>query len=169
MYLDKPGINSGLWLIHNAVISVNINKVKMNIQSGFQIDTPNIFVPWDINEEDLKSLFESQKLNYVTSGYYTISCNSLNGLHCKIGFHFKPGINGLLKEFEFFMDSEVNMKKTFKDFQSHFEGEFGKPDKATNRYPEFPGFEWIIGEVQIIHEVHDRFGPEEHMRIKKLS
>lgn len=38
-----------------------------------------------------------------------------------------------------------------------------------NGYPGYSDFEWILDDVQIIHKVIDRFGPEERMRIRKLS
>ena len=141
----------------------------MNIQSGFQIDTPNIFVPWNINAGQLETLFKDHKLNHVTTGYFTISCESLNGLQCNIGFHLTPANEGLLKEFEFYFETGEKPEETFKQFQFHFEREFGKPVKEINRYQGYPDFEWILGDVQIIHKVIDRFGPEEHMRIRKLS
>jgi len=141
----------------------------MNIQSGFQIDNPNIFVPWNINAGQLESLFKAHKLNHVTTGYYTISCESLKGLQCNIGFHFKSAHEGLLKEFEFYFETGEKLEKTFAQFQHHFEQEFGKPGKQLNGYPGYSDFEWIFGDVQIIHKVIDRFGPEEHMRIRKLS
>lgn len=88
----------------------------MNIQSGFQIDTPNIFVPWNINVGQLELLFKAHKLNHVTTGYYTIKCESLNGLQSNIGFHFKPADGGLLKEFEFYFETEEKLERTFKKF-----------------------------------------------------
>jgi len=141
----------------------------MNIQSGFQIDTPNIFVPWNINTGQLESLFKAHKLNHVTSGYYTIKCEFLNGLQCNIGFHLKPADGGLLKEIEFYFETEEKLERTFKKFQYHFEQEFGKPAKEMNGYPGYSDYEWILDDIQIIHKVIDRFGPEEHMRIRKLS
>ena len=141
----------------------------MNIQSGFQIDTPNIFVPWNINGGQLESLFKTHDLNHVTTGYYTIKSESLNGLKCNIGFHFKPANEGLLKEFEFYFETGEKLENTFKQFQYHFEREFGKPGKQMHGYPGYSDFEWILDDIQIIHRVIDRFGPEEHMRIKKLS
>ena len=49
-------------------------KIKMDIDKGFQIDRPNIFVPWDIDEKTLKDLFKGHELKHVTTGYYTINC-----------------------------------------------------------------------------------------------
>ena len=33
----------------------------------------------------------------------------------------------------------------------------------------FPTHEWLVPGARIVHLVQDRFGPEEHMRIKRLG
>ncbi len=58
------------------------NKLNMDINKGFQIDSPKIFVPWDVEEKELTDLFNGHELKHVTTGYYTTSCTSLNGLTC---------------------------------------------------------------------------------------
>lgn len=62
----------------------------MNIQEGFKIDEPNVFIPWDIEEQILTQKLNEYDFKHVTTGYYTISCKSLNGLNCMFGFHFEP-------------------------------------------------------------------------------
>lgn len=86
-----------------------------------------------------------------------------------LGFHFEPRKNGILKELEFFRTDYSNQQKSFDDFQSHFEKSFGKPTSSTKGNEGFNNYEWNFNEVQIVHFVFDRFGPEEHMRIKKLK
>jgi len=56
----------------------------------------------------------------------------------------------------------------------------GGPDKWSQSKPYFTpedsqdergfnNYEWLLDNIQIVHFVFDRFGPEEHMRIKKLK
>lgn len=145
----------------------------MKIEDGFQIDEPNIFIPWRINEDELKALFSEKKsfsdqnpLIYVTRGYYTTSCVSLGGLKHKLGFHFEPRKNGVLVELEFFRKSYSDQKESFDDFQKYFEQNFGKPTAKSESDEWFPNYRWKLQKIEIIHCVFDRFGPEEHMRIK---
>ncbi len=141
----------------------------MEISKGFKIDKPDIFVDWNIHENDLQKLFFDFDLKKVTTGYFTADCKSLNGLVCKIGFHFEPRKNGVLKELEFFRIDYKDQKKSFTEFQTYFENSFGKPDKKTPENEGFSNYEWNLNGIQIVHFVFDRFGPEEHMRIKKVS
>ena len=138
----------------------------MEIEKGFKIDLPNIFVSWNINEKELTELFAENELKNVTTGYYTFPCESLNGLKCIIGFHFEPRKNGVLSELEFFRTDYSNQKKSFDDFQSHFEKIFGNPTEKSKGNEGFDNYEWSINGIRISHYVFDRFGPEEHMRIK---
>lgn len=140
----------------------------MEISKGFQIDNPKTFVPWNIDENKLIELFNDQKLKHVTTGYYTTSCDSLNGLTCMLGFHFEPRMNGKLKELEFFRLYYSDQKKSFNEFQRYFVGGFGNPTKTSKGSEGFNNYEWILNDIVIVHFIFDRFGPEEHMRIKKI-
>jgi hypothetical protein len=86
-----------------------------------------------------------------------------------LGFHFEPRKYGLLNELEFFRKDYSDQEKSFKDFQSHFEKEFGKPNSESNANEGFKNYAWNFESVQIVHYVFDRFGPEEYMRIKKIK
>lgn len=141
----------------------------MEIEKGFKIDSPNVFVPWNIDEKEFLELFKTAELKNVTSGYYTIPCESLNGLKSLIGFHFEPRKNGVLNELEFFRTNYDDQKKSFDDFQSHFENAFGKPTGSSKGNEGFDNYQWSINGIKIMHYVFDRFGPEEHMRIKYES
>lgn len=141
----------------------------MNIQEGFKIDEPDIFIPWKIDEQSLTQRLNEHDLKHVTAGYYTISCKTLNGLICILGFHFEPRKNGFFNELEFFRTDYSNQEKSFNDFQTHFESEFGKPSLESDGDEGFKNYLWNLGNVQIVHYVFDRFGPEEHMRIKKIE
>jgi len=140
----------------------------MDINKGFQIEEPRLFIPWNINEKTLNDLFEHEELHHVITGYYTATCKSLNGLFCKIGFHFEPRENGHLNELEFFRERYDNQQESFDDFQNHFEKEFGQPSNSRKGTEGFTDFLWVIKDIQIVHYVFNRYGPEEHMRIKKL-
>ena len=140
----------------------------MDLISGFQIESPSVFVPWGISESQLQSLLEEHGLKQVTHGYYTMSCVSLGGLSHQLGFHFHPRHHGILNELEFFRRSYESLKASFDDFQEHFERSFGEPTAEQCETEEFPAFSWSLNGVRIIHYVMDRFGLEEHMRIMKV-
>ena len=114
----------------------------MEIEKGFKIDSPNVFVPWNIDEKEFLELFKTAELKNVTSGYYTIPCESLNGLKSLIGFHFEPRKNGVLNELEFFRTNYDDPKKSFDDFQSHFENAFGKPTGSSKGNEGFDNYQW---------------------------
>ena len=141
----------------------------MDINKGFQIDNPKIFIPWDIDEKELTNLFNGHELKHVTTGYYTTSCTSLNGLTCMLGFHFDPRSNGRLNELEFFRTNYDDQRKSFEEFQTHFVNAFGQPTEAAKGNEGFEDYTWQLNNVQIVHYVFDRFGPEEHMRLKKAN
>jgi hypothetical protein len=140
----------------------------MDLASGFQIELPDAFVPWGIHEPDLKRLLDRHGLKHVTHGYYTLSCVSLGGLSHQLGFHFYPRSGGILNELEFFRRSYENQKASFDEIQKHFESSFGKPTKEQPGAEGFPSYMWNLDGAQIVHYVTDRFGPEEHMRIRKM-
>lgn len=154
----------------SSVKSTSIDtKLRIDIDKGFQINSPNIFVPWEINEKTLNELFIGQELKRVTTGYYSASCTSLDKLNCIIGFHFEPQSNGRLNELEFFRNEYRDQQKSFDDFQRCFTQTFGEPTIRTKGYDGFYNYEWRFNNIKIVHFVYDRFGPEEHMRIKKLK
>jgi len=141
---------------------------KLNIEEGFQINTPDIFVPWTISKRELKKLLGGHGLRHITMGYFSISCVSLGEMNHELGFHFDPPTSNRLSELEFFQRAYPNQKKSYDTFQSHFEKEFGNPTKV---HPGTEGFDtciWRIGSIEIVHSVYDRFGPEEHMRIRRI-
>ena len=140
----------------------------MDINKGFKIDEPDVFVQWETDEQRLNELLSEAGLRKVTTGYYSVTCKSLGGLECNIGFHFEPRKHGRLKELEFFRANYDDQQKSFEDFQNHIEKEFGRPTRTEKGNEGFNNYEWIIDGIQILHFVFDRFGPEEHFRIKKI-
>lgn len=127
-----------------------------------------VFIPWGIREPDLELLLAEHGLKRVTHGYYTLSCVSLGGLPHELGFHFYPRPDGILTELEFFRRSYVDQKASFEEFQNHFEMFFGKPTDVKPGGEGFPSYMWNLNGAKIVHYVFDRFGPEEHMRIRKI-
>ncbi|MEL6446001.1 MAG: hypothetical protein AAF089_00800 [Bacteroidota bacterium] len=138
----------------------------MDISEGFQIEEPDVFVPWSASESELSDLLGSH-LRHVTDGYYTLSCRSLSGMAHELGFHFKPRRNGKLNELEFFRRSYADQASSYEQFQRHFEQAFGSPDRTEAGTEGFASHEWRCPGAVIRHYVFDRFGPEEHMRISR--
>jgi len=139
------------------------------IREGFQLENPDVFVPWTVTEAGLRSLLLQHGLRKVTTGYFTISCSSLNGLQHELGFHFKPRDGGRLDELEFFRRDYPDNTASFRDFQEHLERTFGPPTQTRDGAAGFPTHEWHVPGGDVIHFVHDRFGLEEHVRIRRAS
>ena len=141
----------------------------MNIREGIQLEVPDVFIPWETSEKELRDLLEPFGLRKVTKGYFTISCQSLSGMEHELGFHFIPRGGDNLQELEFFRRSYDDQQKSYDEFQSHFEQHFGKPTSTRKGTEGFPTQVWNLKGVEISHYVFDRFGAEEHMRIKKTT
>ena len=142
----------------------------MDLREGFRLDDPPVFVPWAVTDAGLRRLLSERGLRHVPKGYYVLSgCQSLGGLRCELGFHFVPRGGDRLEELEFFRRSYADQAASFHEFQVYFEAAFGPPT-STRAGPEgFPTHEWVLPGARIIHLVQDRFGPEEHMRIRRLG
>jgi hypothetical protein len=139
----------------------------MEIAKGFQIEQPEIFVPWKISETDLQQRFSAQQLRRITEGYFTTHCISLGGLSHELGFHFHPRGGGVLIELELFRRSYLDLSASYQAFQRHLETTFGQPTLTTPGSNGFPSHIWRPPGADIVHYVFERFGPEEHVRIKK--
>jgi hypothetical protein len=137
----------------------------VDLSAGFQVESPDVFVPWGISERALLRLLPITP-EHVTSGYYVIDCTSLGGLAHALGFHFKRGIRPRLVELEFFRRSYPDLGASFAEFQHHLEATFGLP---TSREPGlgsgFPRFSWRQDHALVRHFVMDRFGPEETVSV----
>lgn len=145
-----------------------------DITQGFQIENPKVFVPWSTNPSDLKALFRhsffKRTLKKVTKTYYVAECVSLGGLRHSLGFHFADHQDkGVLGELEFFILDGTDWKSQFREFQSHLEMTFGEPTAARAGFDsDRPHFVWEFQGIEISHDVIDRFGVEEHVRIRRL-
>jgi hypothetical protein len=139
----------------------------MDITKGFQIEDPKVFIPWSVSQSQLHDLLSARGLRKITTGYFTITCKTMNGIQHELGFHFEPRSSDTLQELEFFRKAYPNQKKSYDEFQSHFESVFGKPNYMQPGNEGFNSCTWNLKDVEIVHYVYDRFGPEEHMRIRK--
>jgi len=151
-------------------------KRDKTIVKGLHLVEPNAFVPWKITTWQLKRIFKGYPLDFVTFGYYTSNVLLQNDLRCMIGFHFEPSLLiPRLHLFEFFRgddfyrgdDYERNLDDSFLDFQEKFELAFGKPHSCNKGQYKFNDYTWLIGNITIIHNIHDRFGFEEHLMIQR--
>ena len=140
---------------------------RMEIDKGFQIEEPPVFVPWKVREDDLKELFPGHSVCEVTNGYFTTSCVSMGGLAHELGFHFHPRGGGVLIELEFFRRAYPDQAASYSEFQKHLESTFGEPTSTSPGTEGFPSCTWKLNGAEVLHFVFDRFGPEEHVRIKK--
>ena len=136
----------------------------MNLTEGYQIEDPQVLVPWGITEDRLLKLLPVKPCE-VTGGYYTLDCVSLSGLRHVLGFHFAPRQGGRLSEFEIFRRSYADMRASYDEFQRHLVATFGEPTTQTPGDEGLPNCTWKLGAAGIQHYVFDRFGPEEHVRI----
>ena len=138
----------------------------MEILEAFTIEHPAVSVPWGINAAELKALIPG--LCRVSHKYYTLPVTVLGGLRCMLGFHLR-GATGGLSELEFFRTAYPDQRASFEEFQQHFERTFGPPSSSGVGAEGLPSYEWRLPGISILHYVFDRFGPEEHMRIRRAA
>src|SRR5438552_13860370 len=142
---------------------------RMDLSKGFQIEEPNIFVPWDTPESQFQNGFEGLHLRLVTHGYFTTHCTSLEGLSHELGFHFYPKNKGRLVEFEFFRSSYSDLAESYQEFQHHLEATFGQPTITVPGSEGYPSHTWRFPGAEVVHFVQEHFGPAEYVRIKKTG
>jgi len=141
----------------------------MDIREGFQIERPALIIPWGTSEAEFQQTFSELNLRCVTHGYFTADCTVLEGLPIKLGFHFYPRGRGRLTELEFFRSSYRDLAASYREFQEHLEITFGPPTMTTGDSGSFPAHTWRLPGADVVHLVLDRFGPEEHVRIKRTT
>jgi hypothetical protein len=145
-----------------------VNHTLQDIERGFHVEEPNVFVPWGIAEADLLRMLGPQA-NRVTVGYVTRACRSLGGLSCQIGFHLTPRGGGVLTELEFFRQKYPDERASFGEFQSHLVTAFGPPHSTEPGILEYPDCNWQFGTVSVGHFMVHRYMAEEHVRIVNSS
>jgi hypothetical protein len=156
-----PGFNS--YPLQSPVM-----KHRMDLSKGFQIEDPNVFVPWDTPESQFHNGFDGLHLRLVTEGYFTTHCTSLEGLSHELGFRFYPRNDGRLVEFEFFLDS-LDLPSSYREFQHHLEATFGQPTITEPGSEGYPSHTWQFPGAEVVHFVQEHFGPAEYVRIAKTG
>jgi hypothetical protein len=141
----------------------------MDLVEGFQIERPDVFIPWGAPEAQFPQLFDRLQLRRVAPGYFATRCVSLGGLSHELGFLFIPRGQGVLAELEFSRTSFRELEKSFAAFQRHLEATFGAPMVSTPGEKGYPSHAWRFAGADVVHYVADRFGLEEHVRIKRTT
>lgn len=136
----------------------------LDLRSGLRIDAPPIFVPWETAEGNLAPLFGTA-VRCVKTGYWTVPVCVFGDLDCCLGFHFSKA--GRLAEFELFRNRPMDLAASFADFQQHLERAFGLATWTEPGQIDFPCCKWLVPGVEVLHYVIDRFGLEEHVRIRQ--
>lgn len=159
--------------------SLGVIATRMDISRGFQIEQPDLFIPWKISRSRLRRIFSDRTLRCISEAYFTTACTSLGGLSHELGFHFHRMFFGLfgpsrLMDLEFFrrpqpdVDVSSDIAASYQLFQRHLETTFGKP---TRSFPGTEGYDthlWELPGVRIGHSIYERFTVGQSVRITKL-
>jgi hypothetical protein len=146
---------------------------RRDLAKGFQLETPDLWLSWDTTAAQLLEAFTKQRQvapRLVAPGYYVARCHVLGGLGAQVGFHFEPKNDaGLLKELELFDNGERDIERSYQVFHERLVQLFGEPneEKRSACGGSMPDREWHVGSVSIVHYVMDRFGPEEHLIVRR--
>ena len=138
----------------------------MDISKGFQIEEPNVFVPWGTPEAQFQQRFEGLQLRRLSDGYLTTHCTSLSGLSLELGFLFNR--TGQLLEIQFLCSSCPDLNTSYEVFQRHLEETFGSPTLTSPGDEGYPDHTWTFPGVVVRHYVSEHFGPAESVRIQKM-
>ncbi len=140
----------------------------MELERGFEIEFPAVFVPWGASEDELVSLLPRSPRR-VTDGYHTFDCTALSGMVLTVGFHFDPRRDGTLRELGLFRVDPAPLSASFATFQRHLEATFGPPHASARKPNWYPSHEWSFGDVRIRHYAQLRFVQEDHVRIELVG
>ena len=134
----------------------------MEIAKGFQLETPQVFVRWDITQDELESLFEGSGLERGRHRFYfgLANCISLGGLSCSIGFTPFDRVGGKLYQIRF-GPAGASIEESYPRLQQHLEATFGQPTRTSpgREMDGCPDHTWSFPGVQIDHYVSEHFGP----------
>lgn len=144
-----------------------------SLDEGVQFEEPDALIRWGAPVAELMTAFTTNGLGgprRVTAGYYAAACRLFGGLKTQVGFHFAPQSDeGALKELELFDNGQREIEQSYQLFHQKLVERFGPP-KVQRRGTlgvNLPHCEWRMGAVSITHYAMDRFGPEEHLNIRK--
>lgn len=142
---------------------------RTDILKGLLIDTPKIFIPWDIDEKTFADEFKSHGVSQVAEKYYFVrGVTVLGESNCNIGVYFDKTLRKIGISRDNYAGYEDYIK-SFKIFQTVLIREFGQPNKRERSLNDFEDCEWKISDnIKIYHYVMDRFGLEEHLYIEHL-
>ena len=87
----------------------------MDITSGYQVEQPNVLVPWGISEVQLQELIQGSELQGM-KGFFSIRCVSLFGLSHFLNFRFSPR-EGTLYAFELSGNGGGSLEASYPKFQ----------------------------------------------------
>ena len=141
--------------------------VAIRLSAGFALEDPPVALMWGASPEECRGAL-GRRVCEVSPRYLVVSSAiSLAGLTCEIGLHFDA--RDRLRELEFFRTSQEDPRASYHGFQRHFEAAFGTPTTTVPGPDGFADHHWLLGPVEIEHRVFDRFGPEEHMRVRRIG
>jgi len=139
---------------------------RMDLSKGFQIEEPNVFVPWDTTEAQFQQTFERLHLRHMKHSYYTTRCTSLAGLSLHLMFVFYPMGLG---ELRFGGNSCPDLDTSYDVFQRHLEETFGPPTLTTPGSEGYLDHTWVFHGAEVRHYVSEHFGPAEYVIIQKTA
>lgn len=158
----------------NVSAGASARSAVVDINRGFRIEDPDVFVPWGCTEEDLKALLSDCGLRPLGYGSYSMSCVSLGGLSHELGFSFSAETGGVLNQLNVYLRTGVHDRPSLDDsyalLQSHAEASFGLP--TGRKQSAVPGFDdciWTFGSVEIRHGIVEKVGPVEEFRLIRRS
>ena len=138
----------------------------MDLSQGFQIEDPEVFVPWNVTMDELLEILPIRPRHVATT--CGIDCMSLSGLKSTLWFHLLPVEDGRLREFSFIRSGHE--RESFDMIQTHLEATFGPPTSTSTGLRGYPEFKWTVGPARVSHYVVDGLqGPEHHTRITRPS
>ena len=145
---------------------------QAEILKGLQIDEPEIFIPWDINEDNFVDMFKNHNLARNIERYCGVKSITVFGeINCNIVAEFDKTIRkfSISRNYpEGYVFEEDYLIKSFDAFQTALERQFGKPTNRKKTEINFESCEWDIGnKIKIYHYVMDRFGLAEYLFIEK--
>ncbi len=145
------------------------------LEDGLRLEEPDVWIRWGASVTEVLNALTHSGLSEpqrVTAGYYTSSCRALGGLKVQVGFHFEPESDaGVLQELELFDNGEREIERSYRLFHEKLVQQFGNPmrEEPGPLGESMPNCEWRVGSVSVMHYVMDRFGPEEHLRIRRRA